>query len=139
MVTPAENLSPNTPESVLREGVTALLTGIFNGTLAPGDIFTEDYRQTTDGHVLDLAGVMAHLQHVSRQVRAIRFEVLDACFSGTLLADRHIARIVTSEGRMARIEVLMFTRMNGCRIQSIDEHTRSLDNRPEDCQLARST
>lgn len=139
MQNPLDTLSPYAPEWILRESVATLLHGIFEGRVALDSLLADSYRQRTDGRELDLDGFIAHLKHVKINVKSISFTVLDACFNGSLLADRHIAEIVHNDGRMAHIEVFMLTRINDNKISGIDELTRSIDGNAEDCSLASST
>jgi hypothetical protein len=126
---------PNT-EAGLHEALRQMLDQLFAGTLNPAQLMSPDYVQHTDGRRLDYAGFVAHLQHVRNAVREVRFAVLDACCSGNLLADRHIAEVHHHDGRISRIEVSMFTRLAGGRITRIDETTHSLDGNDADRELA---
>lgn len=130
------SLSPNQSEAVLRSTLGDILGQLFAGTQDPAMLMTPDYVQHTDGRRLGYQDFLAHLQHVRSAVREVRFEVLDACCSGDLLADRHIAEVHHHDGHLSRIEVCMFTRLAGGKIRSIDETTRSLDGNEADRALA---
>ena len=123
-------------EAALREALRDMLSQLFAGTLDPAQVMTADYIQHTDGKRLDYKGFVAHLKHVRNAVREVRFEVLDACCTGNLLADRHIAEVHHHDGHISRIEVSMFTRLANDRITRIDETTRSLDGNNADRELA---
>lgn len=124
------------PEAPLREAVCTMLGGLFAGTLDPAEVMTPDYVQQTDGKRLDFAGFCAHLTHVRSTVREVRFQVLDACCTGDLLAERHIAEVHHHDNRVSRIEVCLFARLVAGRISRIDETTRSLDGNDADRALA---
>jgi uncharacterized tellurite resistance protein B-like protein len=126
----------NQSEASLREALRDILSQLFAGTLDPAQVMTADYIQHTDGKRLDYNGFVAHLKHVRNAVREVRFEVLGACCTGNLLADRHIAEVHHHDGHISRIEVSMFTRLADGRITSIDETTRSLDGSDADRDLA---
>ncbi len=129
-------ITQNPSETALREALRDMLSQLFAGTLDPVQVMTVDYIQHTDGKRLDYSGFVAHLKHVRNAVREVRFEVLDACCTGNLLADRHIAEVHHHDGHISCIEVSMFTRLADGRITCIDETTRSLDGSDADRELA---
>lgn len=115
-----------------------ILSGLFSGEIEPSSVFSREYVQSTDGHELDFSGFLDHLRHVRRHVHAVRFRVLDACFTGALLAERHVAEIHYLDGRFAQVEVFVFARIEDGRVVRLDELTRVLSGNEDDQALARA-
>ncbi len=122
-----------------RQQMEAFLDGLFRGEIDPGELFTRDYQQVSDGHSLDYPGFLRHLSHVRQQVSRIAFRVEQVCCDDTLLADRHIVSLVHQDGKQTRIEVCMFAQLRAGKICQIDEVTRVLCGDPADRALAHAT
>ncbi|HGH4622353.1 nuclear transport factor 2 family protein [Enterobacter cloacae] len=122
-----------------REKMACLLTRLFNGDIDPAEVFTPDYQQVTDGHTLDYRGFIQHLGHVSSQIRAIAFTVVEIACHDKLLADRHIVTVTYPDGRQAEIEVYLFAALREGKIWRIHEVTRALSRDASDRTLAHAT
>ncbi len=101
-------LIAHTDNAAQREKMACLLTRLFNGDIDPAEVFTSDYQQFTDGHALTTGVFVQHLSHVSSQIRAIAFTVVEIACHDELLADRHIVTVTYPDGRQAEIEVYLF-------------------------------
>ncbi len=113
-----------------------LLTRLFNGNVDPAEVFTPDYQQVTDGHMLDYQGFMKHLNHVRAQIREITFTVEALCCHNECVADRHRVAVTYPDGRQAELEVYMFATLREGKICRIHEVTQAPDGDAFDRTLA---
>ena len=133
------SLIANTDNAAQREKMACLLTRLFNGDIAPAEIFTPDYQQFTDGHALDYRGFVQHLNHVRSQIREIAFRVEEFTCHDGLLADRHWVTVTYPDGRQAEIEVYMFAALREGKICRIHEVTLVIGGEASDRALAHAT
>lgn len=133
------SLIADTDNAAQREKMACLLTRLFNGDIAPAEIFTPDYQQFTDGHALDYRGFVQHLNHVRSQIREIAFRVEEFTCHDGLLADRHWVTVTYPDGRQAEIEVYMFAALREGKICRIHEVTLVIGGEASDRALAHAT
>lgn len=100
-----------------------LLTRLFNGNVDPAEVFTPDYQQVTDGHMLDYQGFMKHLNHVRAQIREITFTVEALCCHNECVADRHRVAVTYPDGRrrIRGVYVCHAARGKICRIHEVTQ------------------
>ena len=136
IITSLINQPDNTAQ---REQMACLLTRLFNGNVDPAEVFTPDYQQVTDGHMLDYQGFMKHLNHVRAQIREITFTVEALCCHNECVADRHRVAVTYPDGRQAELEVYMFATLREGKICRIHEVTQVPDGDAFDHTLAHAT
>ncbi len=86
--------------------------------------FSTDYIQVADGNTLNFADFLKHLNVLKRDTTSMRFEVMDAAFTGDTLADRHLVHIELKNGQRMIVEMLAFYRIKNGKIVQLNEVSR---------------
>lgn len=87
--------------------------------------FTEDYRQSTNGEWVDLAGFAQQIEYLRSGVDVAEFEVLAELTQGDSYAERHVVRVTQKDGTAAAQEAFVFAELAADgRFRSLVELTR---------------
>ena len=101
--------------------------------------FTDTYRQRTDGVWDDRSGFVAHITHLRSIVAVATVSVLDEFSQQNSYADRHIARIVTTDGSIVVQEVYLFgERAEDGRFERIAGVTMMIEGHETDREIGSS-
>jgi len=101
--------------------------------------FTADYRQRTDGRVLDRREFVEHLRALRTKIVRGHVEVLEAVRQGHRIADRHLVTVTKRDGTVSQIEVYLFGQLaSDGRLRRVDEVSRVVSGTAEDAELARA-
>ena len=101
--------------------------------------FTPDYRQYTDGEVVDRDGFAAHLAALRAVTAAGRIDVLEIVRQGNRIADRHEVTVTKRDGTTSRMEIYLFGEVAADgRLRRVDEISHLLDGEDGDTELART-
>ncbi|MCW2256446.1 hypothetical protein M2263_002537 [Providencia alcalifaciens] len=97
--------------------------------------FSPDYTQVTDGKMLNFEQFLKHLQILKRDTKEMHFDVLDAAFTESTLADRHIVHIKKNNDQPMKVEVLAFYQISNGKIISVNELSRLIQGEISDRDL----
>jgi len=97
--------------------------------------FSPGYIQVSDGKILSYSKFLAHLKTLKMATKSMRFEVLDAAYTGDTLADRHLVHIVKANGATMDFEVLAFFRIKDGKFYALNEHSRVINGGDGDSNL----
>lgn len=90
--------------------------------------FTDGYRQRTDGLWDGRERFVEHIAHLRTIVDRVHVSVIDELVDGSAYADRHIVRIVKTDGSEVVQEVYLFGELAGDgRFSRIEEVTMMLE------------
>src|ERR1700753_3846705 len=101
--------------------------------------FAPDYRQYTDGEVVDRDGFAAHIAALRALTAAGRVEVLEIVRQGNRIADRHQVTVTRRDGRTSRMEIYLVGELAADgRLRRVHEISHLLDGDDHDTDLARA-
>jgi hypothetical protein len=101
--------------------------------------FAPDYRQYTDGEVVDRDGFAAHIAALRALTATGRIEVLEIVRQGNRIADRHQVTVTRHDGTTSRMEIYLFGELAADgRLRRVDEISHLLDGAAGDTELARA-
>lgn len=101
--------------------------------------FAPDYRQYTDGEVVDRDGFTAHIAALQARTVAGRIEVLEIVRQGNRIADRHEVTVTKRDGTTSRLEIYLFGELaEDGRLRRVNEVSRLLQGDEYDTELART-
>lgn len=108
----------------LRVSVQDFYNQTLNDDAAVRRWFSKDYIQVADGNTLNFADFIKHLNILKRDTTSMRFEVIDAAFTGDTLADRHLVYVELKNGQRMVVEILAFYRLKNGKIVRLNEVSR---------------
>ena len=97
---------------------------IFANPDAVPEFFSEDYVQTTDGHLISYSEFVEHIRHVVSVSERVEIEVVDVIRDGNRIADRHTVKLTRKDGTNALLEVYLFGTLHNGRFTRVIETTR---------------
>ncbi|EKT52935.1 nuclear transport factor 2 family protein [Providencia burhodogranariea] len=126
-------------ESELRVAMQNFYNNLLGDEGAVKNCFSPDYVQVADGKTLNFEEFLKHLQILKRDTKEMHFEVLDAAYTQSTLADRHIVRIKKNDDQPMKVEVLAFYKIYNGKIIGVNEVSRLIQGEISDRDIGSRT
>ena len=97
--------------------------------------FSNDYRQSVDGRVLDLNQLCQHVRVQKQALKELKIEFKTLLSGCDVVFSNHVARAESMDGRSIQIHVIAEFRFRDGKIIACDELSHLIDGDPHDGDL----